>query len=49
MRVAILIALTAVSGSALAGIPTPSVPEPSVWGLLGIAAVVGLIATRKRK
>ncbi len=49
MRIVISIALAVLSAPALAGFAPPSVPEPSVWGLLGIAAVVGLIAARKRK
>lgn len=51
MRTALLFALAAISGTALAGstVPPPSIPEPGVLALLGIGAVVGLIAARKRK
>lgn len=51
MRIAMILALTAISGSALAGIAQPpvGVPEPGVLALLGIGAVAGLIAARKRK
>lgn len=50
MRVATVLALAAISGNALAGAPAPpSIPEPGVLALLGIGAVVGLIAARKRK
>lgn len=50
MRLAMILALTSISSAALAGIePPPSIPEPSVLALLGIGAVAGLIAARKRK
>lgn len=51
MRTAIILALTSVSSTVLAGVQQPpvSVPEPGMWALLGVAAVAGLIAARKRK
>ena len=50
MRTALLFALAAISGTALGGSTAPpSIPEPGVLALLGIGAVVGLIAARKRK
>lgn len=50
MRLAMIVALTTLSSAALAGLePPPSIPEPSVWALLGIGAIAGLIAARKRK
>lgn len=49
MRSILFIALTTVCGAALAGTPIPSIPEPNVLALLGIGAVVGLVAARKRK
>lgn len=51
MRIATFLALTSISSTALAGtLPPPQgVPEPGMWALLGVGALVGLIAAGKRK
>lgn len=50
MRALIGLALAGVAGSAFAGAPPPpSIPEPGILGLLGVAAAVGIIAARRRK
>lgn len=50
MRVALTLALLGLGGHAVAGSPAPpSIPEPGILGLLGLAAVIGIVAARRRK
>lgn len=41
--------LSAVSAYAVAAPPPNELPEPATWALMGLAAVVGIVVSRRRK
>jgi hypothetical protein len=38
-----------VSAHAVAAAPPNELPEPGTWALVGLAAVVGIVVSRRRK